>query len=70
MNKRKKQCFFCSQNVGDIDYKSKDLLRRFISGQLKIIDPIHTGTCAKHQRRLARAIKRARYMSLLPYVRK
>lgn len=70
MKKGKKQCFFCSQNVVDIDYKEKELLRRFISGQLKIIDPIHTGTCAKHQRRLARAIKRARYMSLLPYVRK
>jgi small subunit ribosomal protein S18 len=70
MKKGKKQCFFCSQNVGDIDYKEKDLLNRFISGQLKIIDPIHTGTCAKHQRKLARAIKRARYMALLPYVRK
>lgn len=54
----------------DIDYKEKELIKRFISGQLKIIDPIHTGTCAKHQRRLARAIKRARYMSLLPYIRK
>jgi len=70
MKKGKKQCFFCSQNVGDIDYKEKDLLSRFISGQLKIIDPIHTGTCAKHQRKLARAIKRARYIGLLPYVRK
>lgn len=70
MRKGKKQCFFCSQNVGDIDYKEKDLLSRFISGQLKIIDPIHTGTCAKHQRKLARAIKRARFIGLLPYVRK
>jgi len=70
MKKGKKQCFFCSQNVGDIDYKEKDLLSRFISGQLKIIDPIHTGTCAKHQRKLARAVKRARYIGLLPYVRK
>ncbi|MDD5710931.1 MAG: 30S ribosomal protein S18 [Candidatus Colwellbacteria bacterium] len=70
MKKGKKQCFFCSQNVGDIDYKEKDLLNRFVSGQLKIIDPIHTGTCAKHQRRLAQAIKRARYLGLLPYIRK
>ncbi|MBU2101632.1 30S ribosomal protein S18 [Patescibacteria group bacterium] len=70
MKKGKKQCFFCSQNLGDIDYKEKEMIGRFTSGQLKIIDPIHTGTCAKHQRRLARAIKRARYMSLLPYVRK
>ncbi|MBI2506591.1 MAG: 30S ribosomal protein S18, partial [Candidatus Colwellbacteria bacterium] len=42
--KRRKQCFFCSQNVADIDYKETDLLNRFISSQAKIIDPIHTGT--------------------------
>lgn len=66
--KKKKQCFFCSQNVSGIDYKDTDLLKRFISSQAKIIDPMHTGTCAKHQRRLARAIKRARHMGFLPYV--
>lgn len=64
------QCFFCSQNLKDIDYKETSLLRRFISAQAKIIDPKHTGTCAFHQRRLARAIKRARFMGLLPYVRR
>ncbi|PIP46560.1 MAG: 30S ribosomal protein S18 [Candidatus Colwellbacteria bacterium CG23_combo_of_CG06-09_8_20_14_all_42_19] len=67
---RKEQCFFCSQNVVDIDYKEADLLRRFVSGQAKIIDPRHTSTCSKHQRSLARAIKRARFMGLLPYVRR
>ena len=65
-----KQCFFCSQNVQEIDYKERELLKRYISGQLKIIDPIHTNVCSKHQRKMARAIKRARYMALLPYVRK
>ncbi|HEY4498064.1 MAG TPA: 30S ribosomal protein S18 [Candidatus Paceibacterota bacterium] len=69
MLKKKKQCFFCSQNVADINYREVSLLNRFISGQAKIIDPIHTGTCAKHQRRLSRAVKRARFMGLLPYVR-
>jgi small subunit ribosomal protein S18 len=64
------QCFFCSQNLNDIDYKEVDLLRRFVSSQAKIIDPKHTGICAKHQRKLAQAIKRARFMALLPYVRK
>jgi len=64
------QCFFCSQNLKYIDYKETELLRRFISGQMKIIDPKHTGTCAKHQRRLAEAVKRARFMALLPYVRR
>lgn len=64
------QCFFCSQNMQTVDYKEVGLLRRFVSSQAKIIDPKHTGICAKHQRKLAQAIKRARYMALLPYVRR
>ena len=64
------QCFFCSQNLKNIDYKEIDLLRRFVSSQSKIIDPRHTHICAKHQRKLATAIKQARFMALLPYVRK
>lgn len=64
------QCFFCSQNLSTIDYKEVGLLRRFVSSQMKIIDPKHTGICAKHQRKLAEAVKRARYMAFLPYVRK
>ena len=63
------QCFFCSQNIRIIDYKEIDLIRRFVSSQAKIIDPRHTSTCAKHQRMLAQAIKRARFMALLPFVR-
>ncbi len=64
------QCFFCSQNLQDIDYKETELLRRFVSGQAKIIDPRFTGVCAKHQRRLAQAVKRARYMGLLSFTRR
>lgn len=64
------QCFFCSQNLKEIDYKESELLRRFVSSHAKIVDPRYTGTCAKHQRRLAQAIKRARFMGLLPYVRR
>ncbi|MEK9180533.1 MAG: 30S ribosomal protein S18 [Patescibacteria group bacterium] len=64
------QCFFCSQNLQYVDYKETELLRRFISSQMKIIDPKHTNVCAKHQRKLAQAIKRARHLGLLPYVRK
>jgi len=54
-----------------IALKSKEieLLRRFVSSQAKIVDPKHTGTCAKHQRLLARSIKRARFMGLLPFTR-
>jgi small subunit ribosomal protein S18 len=64
------QCFFCSQNLKNIDYKEIDLLRRFVSSQAKIVDPRHTNICAKHQRKLSNAIKQARFMALLPYVRK
>jgi small subunit ribosomal protein S18 len=64
------QCFFCSQNLKNVDYKETELLRRYVSSQAKIIDPRHTNICAKHQRQLAQAIKRARFMGLLAYVRK
>lgn len=64
------QCFFCSQNSKIIDYKEVDLLRRFVSSQAKITDPRYTGTCAKHQRMLAQAIKRARFMGLLPFIKR
>jgi small subunit ribosomal protein S18 len=46
------------------------LIKRFVSGQAKIIDPKHTGVCAAHQRKLSQAIKRARFLGLLPYVRR
>ena len=65
-----KQCVFCSQNVKEIDYREVGILRRFVSSQAKIIDPRHTGVCAKHQRRLAKAIKRARILGLLPFVKR
>jgi small subunit ribosomal protein S18 len=65
-----KQCFFCSQNIEHPDYKDVALLKRFISGQAKIVDPKYTSTCAKHQRALATAIKRARTLGLLPFVRR
>lgn len=65
-----KQCFFCSQNLKDIDYKETEILRKFVSSQAKIIDPMHTGICAKHQRKLSEAVKRARFMALLPFVRR
>jgi small subunit ribosomal protein S18 len=66
----KQQCFFCSQNLKNIDYKDTELLRRFISSQAKIIDPKHTSLCATHQRKLAEAVKRARFLALLPFVRR
>ncbi|PIR87359.1 MAG: 30S ribosomal protein S18 [Candidatus Harrisonbacteria bacterium CG10_big_fil_rev_8_21_14_0_10_49_15] len=62
-----KQCHFCSQNIAHPDYKDTETLKRFVSGQSKIIRPKFTNVCAKHQRRLALAIKRARFLALLPF---
>jgi small subunit ribosomal protein S18 len=64
---RKKVCRFCA-NKAKIDYKDVDGLRRFTTERGKILPRRITGTCAKHQRELATAIKRARYIDLLPYV--
>ncbi|MDO8515940.1 MAG: 30S ribosomal protein S18 [bacterium] len=65
-----RQCFFCSQNLMEIDYKETEMLRRFVSSQAKIINPKHTAICAKHERLLAQAVKRARFLGLLPFVRR
>lgn len=64
---RKKVCAFCVDKVDVIDYKDIARLRRFISERAKILPRRVTGTCAHHQRELTAAIKRARYLSLLPY---
>lgn len=64
------QCYFCSQNLKEIDYKNTELLKRFISSQCKILPRRKTGVCSRHQRKLAQAIKRARFMALLPFVLK
>lgn len=65
-----KHCYFCVNNIRNIDYKDVELLRRFISTYEKILPKRKKGTCAKHQRKLGRAIKRARIMALLPFVKK
>ena len=64
---RRKVCSFCSENVKAIDYKDLAQLRPYISDRGKIEPRRRTGTCAKHQRALALAIKRARHLALLPY---
>lgn len=64
---KKRVCRFCAQKM-NIDYKDPDSLRRYISERGKILPRRITGTCAKHQRRLALQIKRARTLALLPYV--
>jgi small subunit ribosomal protein S18 len=66
---RTRECRFCVDKIHHIDYKDLSLLRRFISDKGKIKPRRTTGTCAKHQRRLAMAIKRARFIALVPYRR-
>jgi len=65
---RRKHCSFCMDKVEVIDYKESVKLRRYISDRGKIEPRRRTGTCARHQRALAMAIKRARHLALLPYV--
>lgn len=64
---RPRVCQFCTDHTMVIDYKLADMLRRFITEEGKIRPRRQTGTCAKHQRQLARAIKRARHIALLHY---
>ena len=65
---RKKVCTFCVEKSEFIDYKDTQKLRRFISERAKILPRRISGTCAKHQRQLTVAIKRARHVALLPYI--
>ncbi len=64
---KRKVCSFCVAKAEDIDYKDPSLLRRYISDRGKILPRRRTGTCAKHQRALAMAVKRARHLALLPF---
>jgi len=65
---RRKVCAFCVDKITHIDYKEHQRLRNFVSDRGKILKSRQTGTCTKHQRALASAIKRARSIALLPYV--
>lgn len=64
---RRKVCAFCLEKTKVIDYKDVATLRRFLTDRGKIRSRRKTGTCAKHQRRLAIAVKRARHLALLPF---
>jgi len=65
--RRRKFCRFTAEGFKEIDYKDVSLLKSYITESGKIVPSRITGTCAKYQRQLARAIKRARYLALLPY---
>ncbi len=66
--RRKKHCRLCSQKQDNIDYKDVNLLQHYITDRGKIVPSRISGACAKHQRKLQEAIKRARYAALIPYV--
>ena len=65
---RKKVCAFCMDKIENIDYKDVPRLKRYLSDRAKIIPRRVTGTCARHQRQLTVAVKRARHVAFLPYV--
>ena len=66
--KKKKVCAFCADKIEHIDYKDVTRLKKFVSERSKILPRRITGTCAKHQRQLTVAIKRARHIAILPYI--
>jgi small subunit ribosomal protein S18 len=69
MRRRRKVCYFTVNKIEHIDFKDVDLLKRFISDRGKILSRRVTGTSAKYQRQLVKAIKNARHMALLPFVK-
>lgn len=64
----KKVCRFCAEKIDEVDYKDVKLLQRYLNGYGKIETRKRTGTCMKHQRRVAVALKRSRHLALLPFV--
>lgn len=65
---KKKVCYFTKNKIKYIDYKDVDLLKKFVTSSGRISPRRITGTSAKYQRQLAKAVKNARYMALLPYI--
>lgn len=65
---RRKVCGFCADRIRVVDYKDVKRLQRYVSERGKILPRRRTGTCARHQRSLTTAVKRARHMALLPFV--
>ena len=65
---RRRSCYFCKDKVEEVDYKNYNQLRRYVSEKGKIRSRRITGTCRRHQKQVAVAVKRAREMALLPYV--
>ena len=69
-NTADKHCYFCVNQIDNVNYKDVTTLQRFMSHYCRIVPGRRTGLCAKHQRKVSTAIKRGREMGLLPFVRK
>jgi len=70
LRQRKRFCYFCRENISNIDYKNVSLLEKFISDKGKIRPKRSTGNCVQHQRKIAMAIKRSRVIALIPYFKR
>lgn len=69
-NQQKKEpigCYFCTNNLKEVDYKNADVLKKYISGYMRILPRKRTELCAAHQRKMTSAAKLARIMALLPF---
>ena len=64
------ECYFCQQNIKEVDFEKTELLLRYVSGLGKIRARKRTGLCSRHQKKMAKAIKRARHLGLLSAVKK
>lgn len=62
-------CDFCRENIDKVDYKNTQLLRKFVTSQFKVASSKRNKLCSKHQRKIANAVKLARFMALMPYTR-
>lgn len=68
-NKYNKPCDFCNEGTGYVDYKNLKVLHPYTTKYAKIVPKYYSGVCLRHQKMIARAIKRARFMALIPYVK-
>ena len=64
------QCYFTKHNISHVDYRDVHLLERFINPHGKVLPRRRSGLCARYQRKVKKAIKNARYMALMPYIKK